>query len=110
MKYKFTEEKVPVKPDALVNEEVLKLVRISKLVQIGLNHEQSIEAKEIQPIKIERLNPPLAPIIRKRKWSIKFPKIDVEVWERIARTNMGDVHNELKSNRLFLKHKKACEV
>ena len=119
MKYKFTEEKVPAiktkidsSVDESVNEEVLKLVRTLKLVQIGLNHdhELSIEVEEIQPIKIERLNPPPAPIIKKRKWLIKFPKIDAEVLECIARTNMGDVHNELKTNKLFLKCKKACEV
>ena len=115
MKYKFTEEKALVintpsqkkdsKIDALVNEDVLKLVRISKLVQIGLNHEQSTEVEEIKPIKIERLNPPLAPIpiIRKRKWAIRLPKINTQ-------TNMGCVINELKMNKLFLKHKKACEV
>ncbi len=109
MKFKFTEEIPAIKEssskidDALVNEEVLKLVRTLKLVQIGLNHDLSIEVEKIQPIKIERLNPPPLALIKKRKWTIKFPKIN-------TKTNLGLVLNELKTNKLFLKYKKACEV
>ena len=103
MKFKFTEEIPAIKEpspkidDALVNEEVLKLVRTLKLVQIGLKHELSIEVEKIQPTKIERLNPPLAPIIKKRKWTIRLPK------------GKGMLHAEMHNNSLFEKRRLLCE-
>lgn len=95
-----------------LNENQFKMIckfQVDTKDQNGLNMIRTHLTEKTQPIKLAPPPPPKPiiikriPIIKKRKWLIRFPKINNQ-------TNMGCVINELKINPLFLMQQQRCEV